>query len=170
MKDKNLPKPIYLTFLDEYNSYPIAGVDKSLLQYRSLNISVLLGIQNLAGLKVGGTDETSKENALGNATKVFLKTEDKTAIEWLNSMIAEEEVLESSYIRNWDGNLLKNDADLKVTNKKFFQPQIIQDFANGFGLAFKGSKAEDIVFFQSFYRGGKETTLKLTHFVEIENA
>jgi energy-coupling factor transporter ATP-binding protein EcfA2 len=170
MKDKNLPKPIYLTFLDEYNSYPISGVDKSLLQYRSLNISVLIGIQNLAGLKVGGTSETSKENALGNATKVFLKTEDESAIKWLSSMISEEEIIESGFTRNWNGNLLKNDNDLKITNKKFFQPQIIQDFANGFGLVFKGSKAEDIVFFQSFYRGGKESTLKLTHFVDLENA
>jgi len=170
MKDKNTPKPLYLTFLDEYNSYPIPGVDIKLLQYRSLNIPVLIGIQNLAGLKVGGTNETSKENALANATKYFLKSEDRQVIEWLNSMLKEEEIMEGDYIRNWDDSLIKSDTGLKIVKKRLFDAQDLANFANGFGVIFKGSRAEDLVFMQTFYRGGKQSTIQLTHFIPFEQA
>ena len=169
LKDRNTPKPLYVTFLDEYNSYPISGVDIKLLQYRSLNIPIIIGIQNLAGLKVGGQSETSKENALANATKYFLKTEDEKVVEWLNRMIAEEEVLESDFIRDWDDTrLIKSDTGLKITKKRLFDAQLLSNFQKGFGLIFKGSRVDDLVFMQTFYRGGEETTIKLHHFIPLD--
>jgi len=165
-KEINTPKPIFLVFLDEYNSYPIAGVDKMLLQYRSLNIGVMIGIQNLAGLKVGGNDETSKENALGSSTKIFLKVEDESTIKWLDTMIEEERVLKREKIYGTNDNYVYLDS-VKEEKEKKFDPRKIQRFANGCGVIFADG---ELVFFQSFYRGGESSTIQIPHFIPIEDS
>lgn len=166
MKDRLKPKPFTLEVLDEYNSYPIADVDKLLLQLRSLNISVVIGIQNFAGLKVGGTDETSQENALGNALKWFTKTEDKKAIEWIREMTGDISVMKND-LQIDSADQVVNSASTKIEDKKVFKAEKIRDFSRGFSIISAGSNSGAVIPMQSFYRGGVSETIHIKRFTPI---
>lgn len=166
MKDRFTPKPLLFEVLDEYNSYPISGVDKLLLQLRSINIGAALGIQNFAGLKAGGTDTTSQENSLGNALKWFTQTEDKTAIEWIKEMIGKDEVLKNEFQVDSFGNVLET-ASTRTEERTVFEAEQIRDFKNGFALILGGSTRNKIIPMQSFYRGGSSETIHIKRYSPI---
>lgn len=166
MKDQVTPKPFSLEVLDEYNSYPINNIDKLLMQLRSLNVSMVLGIQNFAGLKAGGDNQTSQENALGNATKWFTKTEDETAIKWIREMIGEDTVLKTEFQVDSLNNVIDT-ANAKVESVKVFKAEKIRDFESGFSIILAGSNKNKIIPMQSFYRGGKSETIHIKRFTPL---
>ena len=167
LKDKMTPKPFSLVVLDEYGSYPIAGIDKLLMQLRSLNISVVLGVQNYAGLKTGGNDTTSQENALSNALKWFLKIEDEQSIKWIKEMTSEEHVLVDDLQRDARGDIVSTDTT-RIEKRRSFDPEKLRDFENGFSIVLAGNSKDGIIPMQSFYRGGKTVTMHIKRFEPIE--
>ena len=166
-KDKLTPKPFTFIVLDEYGAYPVDGIDLLLAQIRSLNMSACLAVQDNASLKVGGTDETSQARALANTTKIIAKTEDSDIIEWTRNMIGEISIeapkLQKDMLGNWSAG-----ADVEIKEEKAFNPERLRDFGNGFALILLGTKDEDLVFVQSFYRGGTPDTIFIKRFQNLE--
>lgn len=165
-KDKITPKPFTLIVLDEYGSYPVDDLDTILAQVRSINMSVMLGIQDVVSLKASGQNETSKERALANTTKIFFKIQDKTAINWIEEMVNEETVEDATYKRDATGNLVLN-TEVNIKKEKLVQAKKVLDADNGFCLMFLGGGADRAIWLQSFYRGGKQLPTMLKHFEPI---
>lgn len=153
-KDKLTPKPFTLVVLDEYGAYPVDGIDTLLAQVRSYNISLFLGIQDYASLKAGGDNQTSQERALANTGKWLFQTEDKTGIEWIESMIPENLVMERKFQKDAHNNLVET-TDVEISREKYFNPSLLRDFRSGFSVILSGGDDTGITFMQSFYRGGK---------------
>jgi hypothetical protein len=166
-RDKYTPKPFTFVVLDEYGAYPVPGLALLLAQARSLSISIAVAIQDFASLKVGGTDVTSQERALANTTKVIGKSEDKETIEWVKSMMSETYVETPKLQKDVEGEWAAT-VDTEITKAATFDAQKLRDFGNGFALVMLGSEEEDLVFVQSFYRGGKVGAFNLTRFQPIE--
>lgn len=152
-KDKATPKPFTLVVLDEYGAYPVPGIDTLLAQVRSLNMSMVLSVQDFASTKTGGDNITSQERALANTTKWFLKAEDKAIVDWLGSMIGEEYIEKPKMQRDAYGELIAT-ADTEIVKEKVFDPEKLRDFGNGFSMLLTGSDSDGVTFVQSFYRGG----------------
>jgi len=165
-KDKLTPKPFSFVVLDEYGAYAISGLDTILAQCRSLNIAVLVGTQDNASLKVGGTDETSQERALANTTKIIPKTEDTKVIEWVKGMMSDINVETPKIQKDHDGKWVET-TDLEIKEQKTFNAEKLRDFGNGFALVFLGSKEEDLIFLQSFYLGGSPETISLKRYINL---
>ena len=166
-KDRLTPKPFTFIVLDEYGAYPVEGIDLLLAQIRSLNMSACLAIQDNASLMVGGDSNTSKERALANTTKIIAKTEDKDMIEWVRSMLSDANIETPKMQKDMHGNFVAT-ADVEITQEKSFDPEKLRDFGNGFALLLMGSKEEDLVFVQSFYRGGTPNTIFIKRFLNLE--
>lgn len=165
-KDKITPKPFTLIVLDEYGSYPVDDLDTILAQVRSINMSVMLGIQDIVSLKASGSNETSKERALANTTKIIFKIQDKTAINWLEEMVNEETVEDATYKKDAMGNLVQN-TEVNIKKEKLVQAKKVLEADNGFCLMFLGGGADRVIWLQSFYRGGKTLPTMLKHFEPI---
>lgn len=165
-RDGYTPKPFTLINLDEYGAYPVGDLDTILAQVRSINMSVVLGIQDFVSLKTSGTDDTAQKRALANTSKFLFKTNDRDVIEWANSMIAEEEIEENKYKKDASGELVI-DTDVNMTRKKIIQVHKIVEADKGFGLLLLGSQTDRAIWVQSFYRGGKSDNVLLKHFVPI---
>jgi len=165
-KDKLTPKPFTFIVLDEYGAYPVEGIDLLLAQIRSLNMSACLAVQDNASLKVGGDNQTSQERALANTTKIIAKTEDKEMVEWVRSMIADVSVEAPKMQKDVHGEWTTG-ADVEIKEQKTFNPESLRDFGNGFALLLLGSKEEDLVFVQSFYRGGTPDTIFIKRYQNL---
>ena len=126
----------------------------------------MIGIQNFSGLKVGGNDETSKDNMLGNALKWFTKTEDEVAMKWTESMIGKRKVLKSDIQLDSYGNAVSS-SSTKLEEESVFDITMMRDFDKGMSLILAGSEANKVIPMQSFYRGGKTSTVQLKRFVPI---
>ena len=166
-KDKITPKPFTLIVLDEYGSYPVDDLDTILAQVRSINMSVMLGIQDVVSLKASGNNETSKERALANTTKIVFKIQDKTAINWLEEMISEEFIEDATYKKDAMGDLVQN-TEVNIKKEKLVQAKKVLEADNGFCLMFLGGQADRAIWLQSFYRGGKVLPTMLKHFEPIQ--
>lgn len=165
-KDRETPKPFTLIVLDEYGSYPVDDLDTILAQVRSINFSVMLGIQDIASLKAGGTNDTSKERALANTTKIFFKLKDKASIEWADAMISEEVVEDPTYKRDAVGDLVTN-TEVNIKKEKIIAIRKIQEADNGFCVMFLGGQNDRAIWLQTFYRGGKTVPTMLKHFEPV---
>ncbi len=161
-KDKFTPKPFTLVNLDEYGAYPVPDIDTVLAQVRSLNISVALGIQDFVSLKESGTNETAQKRALANTSKIIFKVGDRDVIEWLETMINEEEVESSEYKRDAAGELVL-DVQTRLENKKIIPIKKTQDANYGLCLMLLGAENDRAIWCQTFYRGGKVENVKLVH-------
>lgn len=85
----------FLAIMDEYGAYAVQGFDNVLAQARSLRVSVIIEVQEIASLEKGG--EIDKKRLLGNtAIKVILKVEDLSTAEELAKMIGTEQ---KAYVR-----------------------------------------------------------------------
>ena len=162
-KDKFTPKPFTLINLDEYGAYPVGDIDTILAQVRSLNMSVVLGIQDFVSLKTSGTDETAQKRALANTTKMVFKVADEDVIRWLDTMIAEQEVEKSEYRRDAAGELVL-DTSVRLEKEKIIPFKKVEEADNGFCLLLKGSDTEGAIWLQTFYRGGNSSAnVKIIH-------
>ena len=167
-KDKFTPKPFTLINLDEYGAYPVGDIDTILAQVRSLNMSVVLGIQDFVSLKTSGTDETAQKRALANTTKMVFKVADEDVIRWLDTMITEQEVEKSQYKRDAAGELVL-DVDVRIEKEKIVPFKKVEEADNGFCLLLKGSDSEGAIWLQTFYRGGKSSSnVKIIHTKNID--
>lgn len=167
-KDKITPKPFTLIVLDEYGSYPVDDLDTILAQVRSINMAVMLGIQDIVSLKASGSNETSKERALANTTKIVFKIQDKTAVNWLEEMVNEETVEDATYKKDAMGELVQN-TEVQIKKEKLVQAKKVLEADNGFCLMFLGGQADRAIWVQSFYRGGKTLPTMLKHFEPIQS-
>lgn len=165
-KDKETPKPFTLIVLDEYGSYPVDDLDTILAQVRSINFSVILGIQDMASLKAGGTNDTSKERALANTTKFFFKLKDRTSIEWADTMINEEVVEDPTYKRDAVGDLVTN-TEVNIKKEKIVSIRKTLEADNGFCVMLLGGQTDRAIWLQTFYRGGKTVPSMLKHFEPV---
>ncbi|MBD3822901.1 MAG: hypothetical protein IE916_00130 [Epsilonproteobacteria bacterium] len=165
-KDRLTPKPFTFAVFDEYGAYPVE-LSVLLAQLRSLSISVALGVQDHASLKVKGESQTSLERALANTTKIITKTEDKETIEWVKSMLSDVNIESTKMQRDMHGDWVST-VDAEITEKKSFEPETLRDFGNGFSLVMLGSKEEDLVFMQSFYRGGSPETIFIKRYLNLK--
>ena len=166
-KDIFTPKPFTLVVLDEYGAYPVGDIDTILAQVRSLNMSVILGIQDFASLKTSGSDDTAQKRALANTTKIIFKISDRDVIEWLESMVAEQEVEKSDYKRDASGNLVL-DIGTQLDRERVVPIKKTQDADNGFCLMLLGSENDRAVWCQTFLRKSKQENIKLTHTTPIK--
>lgn len=165
-KDRLTPKPFTFIVLDEYGAYPVEGIDLLLAQIRSLNMCACIAVQDNASLKVGGESQTSQERALANTTKVIAKTEDKDLVEWVRSMISDITVETPKLQKDLHGDWTTG-ADIELKEEKSFNVEKLRDLGNGFSLVLLGSKEEDLVFMQSFYRGGDAGTIFIKRYENL---
>jgi len=162
-KDMITPKPFTLVVLDEYGAYPIAGLATLLAQVRSINLSLVLGIQDMASLMANGDDTTSQERALANLMKWILKVEDKTTKEWMDSMLEKKHVRKQTKQLDAYGNLvLTNNSDIQ--EKDVLKKSSFMNFNNGFSAMIAGSDSDKIVYVQTFFRGGESGTVFIKRF------
>lgn len=161
-KDKFTPKPFTLISLDEYGAYPVGDIDTILAQVRSLNMSVALGIQDFVSLKTSGTDETAQKRALANTSKIIFKVADRDVIEWLETMITEQEVEKSEYKRDAAGELVL-DTSTQLVKEKLVPIRKVLDADNGFCLMLLGAENDRAVWTHTFFRGGETGNVKLIH-------
>lgn len=166
LKDKATPKPFTLVVLDEYGAYPVDGIDLLLAQVRSLNISVVIAVQDFASLQAGGNNKVSQERALANTTKWLLKLEDEVGINWIEKMISEVKYQTTEYEMDAYGNSVAK-TDVKIESRKPLSAQKLRDFDNGFSVLLTGSESEGIVYVQSYYRGGKQENIALKRLANI---
>lgn len=166
-KDMITPKPFTLVVLDEYGAYPISGLSTLLAQVRSLNLSLILGIQDMASLKANGDDVTSQERALANLMKWILKVEDKTTSEWLGSMIQKKKVRTQGKELDAYGNLVSTNTS-SIEEKDIINKSAFLDFNNGFSAMIAGSDNEKIIYVQTFFRGGKSDTVFIKRFNNLD--
>ena len=165
-KDRLTPKPFTFIVLDEYGAYPVEGIDLLLAQIRSLNMSACIAVQDNASLKVGGDSTTSQERALANTTKIISKTEDKDMVEWVRSMLSDSHVETPKLQKDLHGNWAST-TDVEIKEQKSFDVEKLRDFGNGFALLLLGSKEEDLIFLQSFYRGGTASTIFIKRYLNL---
>lgn len=161
-KDCYTPKPFTLIVLDEYGAYPVGSLDTILAQVRSLNMSVVLGIQDLVSLKTGGTDDTAQKRALANTTKIVFKIADRDMIEWLETMVAEQEIEKQEFKKDAAGELVLDTAT-SLVKEKMIPVKKCQEADNGFCLMLLGSESDRAVWCQTLYRGGTEGSVRLIH-------
>ena len=161
-KDKMTPKPFTLINLDEYGAYPVGDIDTILAQVRSLNMSVVLGIQDFVSLKTSGSDETAQKRALANTTKIIFKVADRDVIEWLEAMVSEQEVEKSEFKRDAEGELVL-DTSTRLEKEKIVPIKKVQDADNGFCLLLLGAESDRAVWCHTFFRGGSSGNVKLIH-------
>ncbi|WP_152632630.1 TraM recognition domain-containing protein [Aliarcobacter butzleri] len=165
-KDMITPKPFTLVVLDEYGAYPIAGLATLLAQVRSINLSLVLGIQDMASLKANGDDITSQERALANLMKWILKVEDKTTKEWMDSMLEKIKVRVQSSELDAHGNLVST-ASSQLEERDVLHKSAFMNFNNGFSAMIAGSDPDKIVYVQTFFRGGETGTVFIKRFNNI---
>jgi len=165
-RDKLTPKPFTFIVLDEYGAYPISGLDILLAQLRSLSISVAVSTQDNASLMADGSNTTSQQKALANTTKIIPKVEDKEVIEWVRGMLSDVNIEKPKLQKDHHGNWAET-SDIEVVQEKSFDVERLRDFGNGFALMLLGSKEEDLVYLQSFYRGGKAETISIKRYVNL---
>lgn len=165
-KDKITPKPLCIAVLDEYGAYPIPELDTLVAQLRSINISMILGIQDMASLKANGDDITSQERALANLTKIILKAEDKTTNEWLTSMLGKKKVRTTDRVIDGYGNLAEKNSTT-VQEVDVIDPSRLMDLNSGFGVIIGGSDNDKIVYVQTFFRGGDAQTVEIKRYKNI---
>ena len=170
IESKTHPKPVFIIFGDEYNSYALKNVDVNFLQFRSLNISMILAAQTQSGLQPGKTDKVGMENIMFSSSKYILGTKDTELYEYIKKMLGEEEVFENKMIVDETGRLVKT-STVDKTKKGFFDPDKLGKFKKGFGIFFKiddkGQDIEDIIFMQSLYRGGEPSEIKVNNFIKV---
>jgi len=159
-KDRITPKPIYSIIADEYGSYAIPGGAMATMaqQIRSMNMSLLISIQDKVSLKAGGTDESGQLKALGNSSKIALQLSDDETVEYLKRVILEEEKVDEEYARTATGDIARN-GSIKIEKELMFDPKKCQQFQKGMGLLV--SDGEPIVF-QSFYRAEYRSNTYIT--------
>lgn len=166
-KDMITPKPFTLVVLDEYGAYPIAGLSTLLAQVRSINLSLVLGIQDMASLKANGDDVTSQERALANLMKWILKVEDKTTKEWMDSMLDTKKVRKQTKQVDAYGKLVETNSS-EIEEREVLDKASFMNFNNGFSAMIAGSDADKIVYVQTFFRGGESGTVFIKRFNNIE--
>lgn len=166
-KDKITPKPFTLIVLDEYGSYAVNDIDTILAQVRSINMAVMLGIQDIVSLKAGGTNETSKQRALANTTKIFFKLKDEEAVKWAEQMISDEVVEEGETKIDAMGDLVAS-TSVNIKNEKIVNIKKVQEADNGFCLLMMGGQNDRAIWIQTFFRGGKVGATMLKHFAPIQ--
>lgn len=161
-KDCYTPKPFTLIVLDEYGAYPVGDIDTILAQVRSLNMSVVLGIQDLVSLKTSGSDDTAQRRALANTTKIVFKIADRDTIEWLETMVAEQEVEKQEFKRDAAGELVL-DVSTTLNKEKIIPIRKTLEADNGFCLMLLGSETDRAVWCHTLFRGGSEGNVRLIH-------
>ncbi|MBZ8002394.1 type IV secretion system DNA-binding domain-containing protein [Campylobacter canadensis] len=167
-KDKMTPKPFSFIILDEYGAYPVGEIDTILAQVRSLNMSVALGIQDFVSLKTSGSDDTAQKRALANTSKIIFKVADRDVIEWLDSMIAEEEFEKNEYKKDAAGDIITDTAVSFIKEKKI-KFKKVQEADNGFCLMLLGSENDRAIWLHTFFRGGTSDNTKLINLKPINN-
>lgn len=157
-RDRFTPKPFTLVVLDEYGAFPVDGIDTILAQVRSLNMSVIISVQDLVSLKPGGKGDTAQKRALANLTKLFYKIEDDDVIKWVEGMVSKHEVEVPEVHYDAGGNLV---ADTKVATKDVenFDPKKLRDFDKGFGVLQKNGTEFGTTYVQTFFRGGEPKSI-----------
>jgi len=149
-KDRITPKPLSLVIADEYGYYRVEGNAMSaiLAQFRSLNISAMLSMQNVAGL--GGDEET--KTALANTAKFVLKSYDKEIREYVETQIGEVDVIETQKYLDVNKNIKESIAgNIEIKKEKTFDVSILGDMMYGCGLFICNSQP---IIVQSYYFGG----------------
>lgn len=148
--DKLKPKPIFMVIADEYGSYAVPGGVLATMtqQLRSLNVSIVISIQDKVSLKASGNDEAGQLKALANSSKIALQLVDDETIDYLKSVILEEEKLDEEYSRTPLGEIVRN-GTIKIEKELMFDPKKTQSFQKGMAVLIMDG--EPIVF-QSFYR------------------
>lgn len=102
----------FLAIMDEYGAYAVQGFDNVLAQARSLRVSVIIEVQEIASLEKGG--DIDKKRLLGNtAIKVILKVEDLATAKELAEMIGTEQ---RAYVRHSSEGDSKKTFDVQERN------------------------------------------------------
>jgi len=141
------PEPLGMLILDEYGAYPVPEVDVILAQARSLKWGVLIAVQDLTSLRVGGTNETSLRKAFANTvSKFIMENFDRETSEWLTSIMPQWEVVTEGTFE--DADELAPSGVLNVAKEYFIEPKRAVDFSKGFGILFSEGK---ICLMQTFW-------------------
>ncbi len=149
-KDKITPKPLSLLIADEYGYYRVEGSAMSVImaQFRSLNMSAILSMQTIVDL--GAEEETQR--ALGNSAKFILKSYGKDVREYLDTQIAEEEMIDTHKFLDANKEIKESISEnVEIKKEKNFDTSIISDLMYGCGVFVCNSKP---VIVQSYYFGG----------------
>lgn len=150
-KDKVTPKPLSMLVADEYGYYRVENEMAAILaQFRSLNFSAIISVQDVASL--GNEEDTQK--TLANTSKYILKSVDTKIKEFMDTQIAEQEVIEKEKYLTASGKIANSDVDnLKINKVKPIDSTILGDLNYGCGVFICNSSPEII---QSYYFGGKD--------------
>jgi len=133
------PEPIGLLILDEYGSYPVPGINDILAQARSLKWSVLIAVQDLTSLRVGGTNEHSlRRNWANTVNKFIMKNLDKETLEFLSATLPKGEILTESSFE--DADEIAPQGVLNVVKEAFINPERMVEYKNGFGILLSDGK------------------------------
>lgn len=143
-------KPVipFIVICDEYGAYAVSGFDNILAQARSLSVSVMIEVQEIASLEKTG--EIDKKRLLGNtAIKVVLKVEDLSTAEELAKMIGTEKRADVQY--GGEGQQNKN---YNVSERNIVEARELAQMKGGHG----------------YVRFSGETTAMLAGFYKPPNA
>lgn len=149
--DKITPKPLSMLVADEYGYYRIEKTMTSILaQFRSLNYSAVISLQNVAGL---GTEEDT-DGILANSAKYVLKSYDTKIKDFVEKQIGETKVVEQDKYMDSFGNIVNSTSDsVKINKEKTIDVSLLSDLNYGCGIFIANSKP---IIIQSYYFGGKE--------------
>jgi len=160
IKDRITPKPLFLIEADEYGAYPVPRIDLASAQLRSINIGLLVSVQDYTSLRVGGTDENSAKKVWANAAKIALNIVDEEALQKLREAIVELDYLTAKKTDTMDGDHVES-LDLDSAKNIAFDPKMLQAFSKGAGIIFQ---KEAPIIFQSFYSDPKPASIFLTRY------
>lgn len=123
------PRVPFLAIMDEYGAYAVKGFDNVLAQARSLQVGVIIAVQELASLQKA--DEIEAKRILGNtAFKIALKMTEDDTIETFLKIAGENEVASAS-----ENSESANEKSFNVSKKSLLDGNVLKGLAGGQGFA-----------------------------------
>lgn len=128
------PRVPFLAIMDEYGAYAVKGFDNVLAQARSLQVGVIIAVQELASLQKA--DEIEAKRILGNtAYKVALKMTEDDTIETFMKIAGEVDMALAN-----ESSETANEKSFNVQKRSQLDPNVLKGLQGGQGFTIINGK------------------------------
>jgi len=154
------PRVPFLAIMDEYGAYAVKGFDNVLAQARSLQVGVIIAVQELASLQKA--DEIEAKRILGNtAFKIALKMTEDDTIETFLKIAGEDDVASAN-----ESSENAQEKSFNVSKKSLLDGNALKRLAGGQGFAIINGKLSPMLV--AFYE--PPVTRVIPKFKDVQNA
>ncbi|MCB4204529.1 type IV secretion system DNA-binding domain-containing protein [Deferribacterales bacterium Es71-Z0220] len=134
----------FLLMLDEFGAYSTSELTTIMQQARSLNVAVIVAMQELTSLKNRDEDKLLDSVLSNTNTQIFLKAKEPNTLQKIEQLAGKEKVFERTEYTANSVDVLKNITSYEKTYKATEQNRIstihLQEFSNGQCIIIKDGK------------------------------